>query len=83
VNFKTVVGKGKVDGKMRNVVGNDLEHVVVSNTTTPFVSDVPYHFGNVETVFDHVFCHLGYQKLLSPPSHLPGLRAIPSQILYS
>eukprot|EP01127_Copromyxa_protea_P020696 TRINITY_DN6941_c0_g1_i1.p1 TRINITY_DN6941_c0_g1~~TRINITY_DN6941_c0_g1_i1.p1 ORF type:complete len:700 (-),score=145.79 TRINITY_DN6941_c0_g1_i1:31-2130(-) len=70
LNFKTLVGKGKVGGKMRNVVGNDLEHVTMSNTTSPFVGDIPYHFGNVEAVFDHVFSHLGHKRHPIPNSVL-------------
>jgi len=61
LNFRTLVGRGKIGtGPIRTLVGSDLDQISVS-TASPFMSDVPFHFGHVESVLDHIFGHLGCQ----------------------
>uniref|UniRef100_A0A6B2L095 Actin-related protein 5 n=1 Tax=Arcella intermedia TaxID=1963864 RepID=A0A6B2L095_9EUKA len=54
--FRPLVGRSK--GMVRDAVGNDLEFMAIHGKT-PFNADVPFHFGSIESITDHIFQHLG------------------------
>eukprot|EP01126_Amoeba_proteus_P023856 TRINITY_DN2398_c0_g1_i24.p1 TRINITY_DN2398_c0_g1~~TRINITY_DN2398_c0_g1_i24.p1 ORF type:complete len:209 (+),score=26.85 TRINITY_DN2398_c0_g1_i24:77-703(+) len=62
LNFQSLVARGKVNGKLRSIVGSDIDHFPTTNIASPFVSDVPINFSNIEAIFDHVFGHLGIKE---------------------